>query len=470
MTDGASRASSPSPLTRLNGIQRMLSSANSLEGDKHVLTVSNLTGRSLVLNRPKALNSLTLPMVQAIARHLKEWEDSDLCNLVILRSNSERAFCAGGDVVQVSQTWKSGAQAQAMKFFQEEYRLNHIIASYSKPIVAMIGGYTMGGGVGLSVHAPFRVATESSVFAMPETKIGFFPDVGATFFLSRLDGETGTYLGMTGQQLKGRDLLYAGIATHYVPSERIPNLEERLWELGSSDHDVVNAAIEEFAAQPEESEALDYSLATIRSSIDRCFRFKSVESIIEALRQEEENPEWAQQTISTLEKMSPSSLKLTLEQLGHGKRLNIQEAFTLELRLAEKRLASHDMHEGIDALLVRKTKDPKWNPPTVAEVNMNQLFKEYFETPVAYNPVFKKRDAKFTEYPHKFGLPTEADVRDLVTGDNPQAGDYVLTREEVINFFEREYISKIGTSRKVSWVLDRKTRKKHDNDSLEWVR
>ncbi|KAJ1782941.1 3-hydroxyisobutyryl-CoA hydrolase, partial [Coemansia sp. RSA 2399] len=416
-----------------------------------------------------ALNSLTLPMVQAIAQHLKEWEESHLCNVVILRSNSEKAFCAGGDVVQVSQAWKSGARADAIKFFQEEYRLNHHIASYSKPIVAMIGGYTMGGGVGLSVHAPFRVATESSIFAMPETKIGFFPDVGATFFLSRLDGETGTYLGMTGQQLRGRDLLYAGIATHYVPSERIPNLEERLWELGTSDYDVVNSAIEEFAAQPEDSTSLDYSLSTLRNSIDRCFRFKSVESIIEALKHEEENPEWAQQTIKMLEMMSPSSLKLTLEQLGHGKRLDIKQAFELELRLAEKRLASHDMHEGIDALLVRKTKDPKWDPPTAAEVNMNQLFTEYFESTVVYRPDFVRNGVTFTEYPHKFGLPTEADVRALISGENPQAGDYMLTREEVLNYFEREYIGKIGVSQKVSWVLGCKTRMKDDSEALEWI-
>ncbi|KAJ2559339.1 3-hydroxyisobutyryl-CoA hydrolase [Coemansia sp. RSA 1933] len=441
-----------------------------MDTDKHVLSGSSMGGRSLVLNRPKALNSLTLPMVKAIMHNLKNWESSELCNVVILKSNSEKAFCAGGDVVKVSQTWKDGAKAHAMQFFQEEYQLNHYIATYSKPIVALIGGYTMGGGVGLSVHAPFRVATETSVFAMPETKIGFFPDVGATFFLPRLDGETGMYLGMTGRQLKGRDLLYAGIATHYVPSERIPILEERLSELGTSNYDIINSTIEEFATQPEDSATLDYSLSTLRNSIDRCFRFKSVEAIVEALNHEEENPEWAQQTLKTLEKMSPSSLKLTLEQLGHGKRLDIQQAFTLELRLAEKRLASHDMHEGIDALLVRKSLDPKWDPPTVAQTDMHQIFAEYFESPVSSVPLFFKKTANFSEYPHKFGLPTEEDVKKLITGENPQAGDYKLTREEVLNYFERENIGKIGTAQKVSWVLDRKTRKEHNSDALEWVR
>ncbi|KAJ2524898.1 3-hydroxyisobutyryl-CoA hydrolase [Coemansia sp. RSA 2049] len=447
-----------------------MSRYDNLEGDKHVLTASNKTARSLILNRPQALNSLTLPMVKAIMRHLEDWEKSELCNVVVLRSNSEKAFCAGGDVVQVSKTWKSGAHAQAMEFFRKEYRLNHYIASYAKPLVAMIGGYTMGGGVGLSVHAPFRVATESSVFAMPETKIGFFPDVGATFFLSRLDGETGTYLGLTGQQLRGRDLLYAGIATHYVPSERLPNLELRLAELDSPNYDIVNEAIEEFAAQPEDLGKLDYSLAGVRGSIDRCFRFKSMESIIEALKHETENREWAQRTIKVLEEMSPSSLKLTLEQLHQGTHLDITQALALELHLAEKRLGSHDMHEGIDALLVRKTKDPKWDPPTIAEVDMDDLFTDYFASPVSSAPVFKKIDARFTEYPHKFGLPTETDVMNLVTGKNPQAGDFMRTREEVINFFGREFAGKVGVVRKVGWILDRKTRVAYDGDALEWIK
>ncbi|KAJ1932018.1 3-hydroxyisobutyryl-CoA hydrolase, partial [Kickxella alabastrina] len=214
------------------------------EGDRDVLTVNNLTGRSLVLNRPKALNSLTHPMVQSIRRHLQEWRQSDLCDIVILRSNSAKAFCAGGDVVDVSNKWTRGDRSAAMRFFQDEYQTNHLIATYEKPLVALLNGYTMGGGVGLSMHAPFRVATESTVFAMPETKIGFFPDVGATFFLPRMDGQTGTYLGLTGQRLKGRDLLYAGIATHYVPSERLPMLEKRLQEIGTRDHAVINQAIE----------------------------------------------------------------------------------------------------------------------------------------------------------------------------------------------------------------------------------
>ncbi|KAJ1730663.1 3-hydroxyisobutyryl-CoA hydrolase [Coemansia biformis] len=451
----------------------MLSSAETAEGDKYVLAVSNLTGRTLVLNRPQTLNSLTLPMVQSIKRRLQEWEESELCNVVMIRSNSAKAFCAGGDVVQVSRDWQHGNRGAAMRFFQAEYQVNHYIASYKKPIVALLSGYTMGGGVGLSVHAPFRVASETTVFAMPETKIGFIPDVGATFFLPRLDGQTGVYLGLTGRLLRGRDLLYAGIATHYVPTERLPLLEQRLQGVGTSDYDVVNAAIEEFAAQPEDA-AIEYSLAGVRECIDRCFQHSNMEAIVEALRTEaksaqEAHAKWARETLDTLGKMSPSSLKLALDQLRKGQQLNIQGAFALELRLAEKRLASHDMHEGIDALLVRKTNDPKWDPPALEQVDMARLYEEYFSTVPNYRPWFVDPAAAFSEYPHKFGLPTERDIGAVVTGANPQAGDFGMSRGGVLQFFDREYGSKIGVGQKVAWVLDRKTRTLPDSDVLQWV-
>ncbi|KAJ1807761.1 3-hydroxyisobutyryl-CoA hydrolase, partial [Coemansia sp. RSA 2599] len=392
----------------------MLSTESKSDGDRNVLTINNQTGRTLVLNRPKALNSLTGGMVDAIKRHLVEWRQSDLCDVVVIRSNNPKAFCAGGDVVEVSKRWKAGDHGAAMGFFQSEYQMNHLVASYEKPLVALIDGYTMGGGVGLSVHAAFRVATEKSVFAMPETRIGFFPDVGATFFLSRMDGETGVYLGLTGEWLRGRDLLYAGIATHYVSSERLPMLEKRLQELGTRDHAVVNQAIEEFASQAEESGTIEYSLAGVREAIDRCFRYNRMESIVEALKQETEHREWAQKTLETLGKMSPSSLKLTLEQLRNGLRLNIQQALMLELRLAEKRLASADMHEGIDALLVSKTNKPEWSPKTLEEVDMNKLHVEYFESLGQYSVLeFIDPQVAFDKYPHAFGLPSERDIADV---------------------------------------------------------
>ncbi|KAJ1957875.1 3-hydroxyisobutyryl-CoA hydrolase [Linderina pennispora] len=325
-----------------------------------------------------------------------------------------------------------------------------------------MGGFTMGGGVGLSVHAPFRVATESTVFAMPETKIGFFPDVGATFFLPRLDGQTGTFLGMTGHWLRGRDVVYAGIATHYVPNARIPLLEQRLQELGTQDYDAVNDAIEEFVEQPAE---FDYGLRDVRAAIDRCFKHNTVEAIEEAL--EQEGSEWAQSTLATLRKMSPSALKVTLEQLRNGRHLGIRSAFDLELQLAHHRLQSHDMHEGIDALLVRKEK-AKWEPASLAGVDMRELHKEYFETGVNYKVPFVMA-ADFNEYPHKYALPSEAEIRAIVRGEDPQAGSLGMTREQVIQFFEVQRKRKIGVKEKVAWVLDNKTKVQADSYALQWV-
>ncbi|KAJ2844168.1 3-hydroxyisobutyryl-CoA hydrolase, partial [Coemansia erecta] len=448
-----------------------ISTESKNEGDRDVLTVNNQTGRTLVLNRPKALNSLTTEMVEAITRHLKEWRQSDLCDVVIIRSNLDKAFCAGGDVVKASKNWQSGDRGKAMGFLQKEYQMNHLVASYEKPLVALINGYVMGGGVGLSVHAPFRVATEKSVFSMPETRIGFFPDVGATFFLPRMDGQTGVYLGLTGQWLRGRDLLYAGIATHYVPSERLPLLEKRLQELGTRDHMVVNQAIEEFAAQAEAPGTIEYSLADKREAVDRCFRYNKMETIVEALRQETEQREWAQETLETLGRMSPSSLKLTLEQLRNGPRLNIQQALLLELRMAEKRFESADMHEGIGELLISKTNKPQWSPATLEAVDMNELHAEYFESSGKYSVVdFIDPMVAFDEYPHKFGLPSEKDIADVVTGANPQVGSFGLKHEDVLGFFDRQFMSKVGVEQKVSWVLERKTVKDKDSFVLRWIK
>ncbi|KAJ1858927.1 3-hydroxyisobutyryl-CoA hydrolase [Coemansia sp. RSA 1853] len=469
--------------SRLVGIQRMLTTQETREGEKLVLGLSNLTGRTMVLNRPKALNSLTLPMVQTIQRYLADWEKSDLCDVVMLRSNNRKAFCAGGDVVQVSRDWREGNKAQAMEFFRTEYKVNHHIATYKKPIVAMLDGFTMGGGVGLSVHAPFRVASENAVFAMPETKIGFFPDVGATFFLPRLDGELGVYLGLTGQKLKGRDLLYAGIATHYVPSERHALLEQRLQGLGTSDYDAINLAIEEFAAQPETTESedfvgvandvpIDFSLASMRDVIDICFKFNTIEAILQALSEVANQPgpacEWAQKTYAQLNQMSPSSLKLTLEQLRRGAQLDIQKAFEFELVLAGRRLESHDMHEGIDALLVRKTNDAAWDPENVHAVDIKELYSQYFEGEYDSTPLYLG-GTTFMEYPHKFGLPTEQEILDVVSGESPQVGKFSLTCDEVIDFFMREYQSKMGVEQKVNWVLSRRTKLKDTDGTLEVI-
>ncbi|KAK9717293.1 3-hydroxyisobutyryl-CoA hydrolase [Basidiobolus ranarum] len=293
-------------------------------------------GRTFVLNRPKVLNSLNLPMIRQIYPQLQAWEQSDLCKVILMKSNSPKAYCAGGDVVEVVKG-AANNDPNSLRFFEEEYRLNYTLSTLKTPFVALINGITMGGGVGLSVHAPFRIATENTLFAMPETKIGFFPDVGGSFFLPRLDGETGTYLALTGDRLKGEDTLYAGIATHYVPAARLEALEERLCELDTSDSEVINLAIEDFVSEPTGQE---YSLAKHRNTIDTCFRHDTIEEIFESL--EKDDSEFSKKTLATLKEMSPTSLKVTLRALRSARKMNIANCFKMEYHLVQSFLVNYD--------------------------------------------------------------------------------------------------------------------------------
>src|SRR5450432_185982 len=195
--------------------------------------------RTIELNRPKKLNSLNASMARKIIPRLREWEKSDMANIILMSGAGTKAFCAGGDVAALAQQNKGGVEGQkeSTDYFALEYQLDHLIATYSKPYVAIMDGITMGGGVGLSVHAPFRIATERTLFAMPETTIGFFPDVGASFFLPRMPGSVGTYLALTSEKLRGVNVFYAGVATHYIHSTSLPSLERRLAELRFKDYE-----------------------------------------------------------------------------------------------------------------------------------------------------------------------------------------------------------------------------------------
>eukprot|EP00003_Mantamonas_plastica_P022486 TRINITY_DN3838_c0_g1_i3.p1 TRINITY_DN3838_c0_g1~~TRINITY_DN3838_c0_g1_i3.p1 ORF type:complete len:316 (-),score=68.62 TRINITY_DN3838_c0_g1_i3:427-1374(-) len=209
---------------RLQTPQRSLSTSPLLLTDEpEILEESNTNVKTFVLNRPKALNALNLPMVRTLTEQYKMWDQNPAANMIVLKATGERAFCAGGDIRSIYDSVKgdnSGQNTLAQDFFKEEYQLNHLIGTLSKPHVALINGITMGGGVGLSVHGTFRVATENTMFAMPETAIGLFPDVGGSFFLPRLQGELGMFLALTGQRLKSSDVKHAGIATHFVPAAR----------------------------------------------------------------------------------------------------------------------------------------------------------------------------------------------------------------------------------------------------------
>ncbi len=317
----------------------------------------------VAMNRPKALNALTLEMIRAFDPRLERWAGDDAVQAVLMRGEGEKAFCAGGDIRAIWEARRTGDPLIA-DFFREEYCLNRRIHTFPKPYVALIDGVTMGGGVGLSVHGSHRVAGDRTVVAMPETAIGFFPDVGATWVLPRLPGEIGTYMALTGARLKAADCLYAGFATHYVPSARMPEVPGALVEArwSGDPHDVVDAVLRRFAAEPGPA-----PLADEREAIDRCFSHDSLEAIVAAL--EAEGGDWAGQTLETLRGRSPTSLKVSLRALREGAKLSFDEAMTMEYRVSQALTAAHDFYEGVRAVVVDKDQAPQWDPPRVEAVD-----------------------------------------------------------------------------------------------------
>lgn len=328
--------------------------------------------------------------------------------------------------------------------------------------------YIVGGGVGLSVHAPFRIATENTMFAMPETAIGFLPEVGGSFFLSRLDGQLGIYLGLTGKRLKGTDVFYAGVATHFVPSSRLAALEARLAELDNATHDMVNQAIEEFSAELDNESTFTLS-GEIRQAIDRCFKYDTVGEIVAALEKEPET-EWTKETLKLLNSMSPTSLKVTLQQLRNGSTLSLAQCFKMEYHLVQKFLQGHDFKEGVTATLVTRQK-PNWKPDQLSHVDDTKIKQHYFDSPSPLRlELLNSRD--FKNYPYrKYMLPSEEDIKRVVTGEAPDVGNYALNRQQIVDHLTRERQGKQGVKQKVLEVLDRKTveNQKDQDKSLKWV-
>ncbi|KAG5291090.1 3-hydroxyisobutyryl-Coenzyme A hydrolase [Histoplasma capsulatum G186AR] len=395
-----------------------------LPGDEpdDVLFSSLFGVRTIELNRPKKLNALNGSMVRKITPRLKEWEKSQLANVIIVSGAGSKAFCAGGDIAALAEKCAEGpeGQKQATEYFSLEYKLDHLIATYSKPFISVMDGFTMGGGVGLSVHAPFRIATERTVFAMPETTIGFFPDVGGSFFLPRLDGELGTYLALTSERLSGVQTLYAGIATHYLHSSILANLTGRISELVFKDTaslgerlDLVNSTISEFSTGlPSQEEEPISPSGTIRESIDRCFSADTMEEILIRLQSEKVNKEWAEKTLKTLASRSPTSLKVTLRQLRIGRTWSITETFQREQKIAAKFMAHPDFVEGVTARLVNKPPtQAAWKPGKLEEVTDEAVNKFFRIEPGESRMPLLKVDADYHEYPHKrFTLPSEKEI------------------------------------------------------------
>jgi enoyl-CoA hydratase len=310
----------------------------------------------ITLNRPKALNALTLGMVRLIHPKLKEWASDASVQCVIIEGAGDKAFCAGGDI-RALYDWGKAGETTAIDFWREEYLLNAFIKRYPKPYVALMDGINMGGGVGLSVHGSHRVATERLTFAMPETGIGLFPDVGGTYFLPRAPGETGMYLALTGARLKAADAIFAGIADVYVPASRLETLKDRLAAGIPLREALAEVAAEEGAAP----------LAAMQESISAHFSKDSVAEIIASLRGD--GGEWALQTADTIEAKSPISTLVAFRQVREGARLDFEDCMRLEFRLTNRFAAGHDFYEGVRAVVIDKDQSPKWNPARLADVD-----------------------------------------------------------------------------------------------------
>ncbi|KAI5865495.1 ClpP/crotonase [Durotheca rogersii] len=424
---------------------------------------SNLYGlRTIELNRPLKYNALNGSMIRKIFPRLVEWEKSDLANVIVIKGAGDKAFCAGGDVDVLADQNLLGpdGQRQSVDYFALEYQLDHYIATYQKPYIAFMDGYTLGGGVGLSMHAPFRIATERTIFAMPETTIGFFPDVGASFFLPRMAGAIGTYLALTSERVRGVNVFYSGIATHYLHSTSLPGLESRLAELRFKDYDsmeerlaIIETTIEEYATGLPHGEPLLLG-GQLRDAIDRCFGRNSVEEIIAALEQEgEPTKDWAQKTLETLHKRSPTSVHVALRQMKEGRRWTIAETFSREYQIAAKFMAHPDFVQGVQAQLSKEDPKPtpKWEPASLeAIVPGSDIAGPFFQrTPDLELKLVTDRD--YPDYPYQsFGVPTELDVEMVV-----RVGG--RTRKEVRQHFNKLKQGRQGISVIVDEILARKT-------------
>ena len=324
--------------------------------EPHVLFEKRGAAGLITLNRPKALNALTHGMCLQMTAQLHAWAGQDDVKCVVVRGSGERAFCAGGDIRSL---YESGMAKTpyALNFYRDEYILNAAIKHYPKPYIALISGIVMGGGVGVAVHGSHRVASETTTFAMPETGIGLFPDVGGSYFLPRMHGATGMYLALTGARLKTVDTLDAGVATHFVPAKGWDALIDDLANGTAPDNAIYNKG-EDLPAG---------FLAEHRAAIERFFSKDSVEGILSAL--DADHTDWSRDTARTIRAKSPTSTKLTFRQLREGAKLDFDDCMKMEYRMVHRIVAGHDFYEGVRATIIDKDGTPKWNPAELAQVS-----------------------------------------------------------------------------------------------------
>jgi len=318
----------------------------------------------ITLNRPRALNALTLPMIRAMHAQLLRWADNKRIERILIDGAGDKAFCAGGDIRQLRE-WGLAGDPNAVAFYCEEYRLNTLIKRYPKPYIALVDGIVMGGGVGVAVHGSHRICSERTVFAMPETGIGLFPDVGATYFLPRLPGKLGTYLALTGARLCQSDLLECGIATGAIASESTSRLIDALAEETDLEATLSRHMRHASGVSP---------ISGLVPVINRCFSGGSVQDIVASLRHETgEYAEWAAAVVEGLGGKSPISLHIALRQMQVGATVDFEECMRIEFRIVNRVLAGKDFYEGVRAIIIDKDNQPRWSHSDIDAVSAGAI-------------------------------------------------------------------------------------------------
>ena len=329
--------------------------------DDVLISVEQGVGR-IRLNRPKAIHALTTRMCEVMSEALLKWRSDKMVEAVVIDHAEGRGFCAGGDVVTLARSGSSDA-SDAKAFFFAEYRLNHLLFTYPKPTVAIMDGITMGGGVGIALPCDFRVATENTRLAMPETSIGLFPDVGGGWYLPRLPGRVGQFMVLTGARLDGAECHYLRLATHYAEHDALEELVDRILKAPGRIDGVLGAAAR--IVPPAKIEANLPAIA-------RLFASDRLEEILAAL--DTEGSEWAETELVTLQRKSPLSCKVSLRLMQEGaKRASFEDEMRAEYALASRVVRTHDFHEGVRALLIDKDNNPQWDPATPEAVDDEML-------------------------------------------------------------------------------------------------
>ncbi|XP_057806164.1 3-hydroxyisobutyryl-CoA hydrolase-like protein 1, mitochondrial [Salvia miltiorrhiza] len=363
-------------------------SSNPLIDDSHnlVLVEGKASSRTAILNRPASLNALNTSMVARLQELYKNWEEDPGVGFVAVKGGG-RAFSAGGDIVALYNLMKEGNLEECKQFFWTIYSFIYFLGTYMKPHVALLNGITMGGGAGVSIPGTFRLATDKTIFATPETLIGFHPDAGASFYLSHLPGYMGEYLALTGEKLNGAEMLSCGLATHFSPIAKLHLVEKQLGKLATDDPSVIESSLgnQGDTVHPDQTSAVHRI-----NLLDKCFSHDTVEEIIECLEMEaaKTNDTWCVSTLKKLKEAAPLSLKVSLKSIREGRFQTLDQCLTREYRMSLQGICGRitgDFREGVRAKLVEKDFNPKWDPPSLEHVS-EDMVDQYFTPLFAYEP------------------------------------------------------------------------------------